>query len=70
VLTQFRLKKDPQGNVEFYARFWKPETVAPNGNMVHPLLVYADLVATGNQRNLETARMIYEQHIVQLIGEA
>lgn len=69
MLTQFRLKKEPQGNVALYTRFWKPETVAPIGNMVHPLLVYADLVATGNQRNLETARMIYERHILQLIGE-
>jgi hypothetical protein len=69
MLAKFRLKKDPQGNVDFYNRFWKPETVIPNGNMVHPVLVYADLVATGNQRNLETARMIYEQHIVQLVGE-
>ena len=69
MLAKFRLKKDPQGNVDFYTCFWKPETVIANGNMVHPLLVYADLVATGNQRNLETARMIYEQHIVQLVGE-
>ena len=69
MLAQFRLKKEPQGNVALYARFWKPETVLPNGNMVHPILVYADLLATGNQRNLETARMIYERHILQLIGE-
>lgn len=69
ILARFRLKKDPQGNVEFYSCFWKPEAVVANGSMVHPLLVYADLVATGNQRNLETARMIYERHIVQLVGE-
>jgi hypothetical protein len=37
--------------------------------MVHPLLVYADLMATGNQRNIETARMIYDQHIIQLVRE-
>lgn len=69
ILAQFRLKKDPQGNVTLYTCFWKPETVAPNGDMVHPLLVYADLVATGDQRNLETARMVYDQHLVQLVGE-
>lgn len=69
ILAQFRLKKDPQGNVEFYSCFWKPETVVPHGNMVHPLLVYADLVATGDQRNLETARMVYDQYLVQFIGK-
>jgi hypothetical protein len=69
MLANFRLKKDPQGNVEFYTCFWKPETVAPHGSMVHPLLVYADLVATGDQRNLETARMVYDQYLVQFIGK-
>ena len=69
VLLQNRLKKDPQGEVELVARFWQPETVAPRGDMVHPLLVYADLMATGNQRNIETARMIYDQHLVQLLRE-
>jgi predicted AAA+ superfamily ATPase len=41
----------------------------PADEWVHPILVYADLLATGNQRNIETARMIYEQHIVRLVGE-
>lgn len=67
VLLPNRLVKDPNGEVELVARFWQPETVAPNGDMVHPLLVYADLMATGNQRNIETARMIYDQHLVQLV---
>jgi hypothetical protein len=69
VLLPNRLKKDPQGEVELVVRFWQPETVAPRGDMVHPLLVYADLMATGNQRNIETARMIYDQHLVQLLRE-
>lgn len=69
VLLTNRLKKDPQGEVELVARFWQPEAIAPRGDMVHPLLVYADLMATGNQRNIETARMIYDQHLVQLLRE-
>jgi hypothetical protein len=68
-LRKNRLQKDPQGEVEILARFWQLETIPPNRDMVHPLLVYADLMATGNQRNIETARMIYDQHIVQLIRE-
>lgn len=69
VIIPNRLKKDPQGNVELVARFWQPETIAPHKEMVHPVLVYADLMATGNQRNIEAARMIYDQHIVQLVRE-
>jgi len=69
VLIQNRLKKDPQGDVELLHRFWQPDTVVPHGETVHPILVYADLMATGNQRNIETARILYDEHIVQLIRE-
>lgn len=37
--------------------------------LVHPILVYADLVATGDSRNVEIARMIYERAIAEHIGE-
>lgn len=67
VLLPNRLKKDPEGEVELVARFWQTDTIPARGDMVHPLLVYADLIATGNQRNIETARMIYDQHILQLV---
>lgn len=70
VLLPYKLKKDPQGEVELLHRFWRSDAIPPTKDMVHPLLVYADLMATGNQRNLEAARMIYDQHIVQLIREA
>jgi len=52
VLTACRLKKDPEGDVELLYRFWQPDTVAPHHDMVHPILIYADLMATGNQRSL------------------
>ena len=32
-----------------------------------PLLVYADLMATGNDRNIETARIIHDKFIRRLI---
>jgi hypothetical protein len=67
VLIQHKLRKDPAGDVELLRRFWRQDAVLPNKDMVHPLLVYADLMATGNQRNIETARMIYDQHIIQLV---
>ena len=69
VLIQNRLKKDPEGDVELLHRFWQPDTIVPHGETVHPILVYADLMATGNQRNIETARILYDEHIVQLIRE-
>lgn len=69
LLIDNRLRKDPAGDVEILERFWQPVETWPYEDMVHPLLVYADLIATGNQRNIETAKMIYEQHIIRLIRE-
>ena len=69
-LIQNKLRTDPEGDVELLNRFWQPDAVARNRDMVHPLLVYADLMLTGNQRNMETARMIYDEHIIKLVREA
>jgi hypothetical protein len=68
-LLENRLKADIKGEVEILERFWMPDEKQQPNELVPPLLVYADLLATGDQRNLETARMIYEQHIVRLIRE-
>jgi hypothetical protein len=69
LLLENRLRKDPAGDVEILERFWKPAEMWQYEDMVHPILVYADLLATGNPRNIETAKMIYEQHIIRLIRE-
>ncbi len=69
LLLEFRLKKDPEGDVEIINQFWDYDEDPKYGDLVHPILVYADLLATGNQRNIETAKIIYERNIVQLIRE-
>ncbi len=69
LLLEYRLKKDVAGDVEILERFWQPDEAWQYGDLVHPILIYADLLATGNQRNVETAKMIYEQHIIRLVRE-
>jgi hypothetical protein len=69
LLLENRLKKDPDGNIEVLERFWIPGEVQQNDDLVHPILVYADLMTTGNERNLEAARMIHEQYIIRPIRE-
>lgn len=69
LLLDNRLRADINGDVEILERFWNPSDVKQPEETVHPILVYADLLATGNQRNIETAKMIYEQHIVRLVRE-
>ncbi len=69
LILENRLRKDPKGNVEILKVFWDTEYNRPQPDLVPPLLVYADLLATGDARNIETARIIYDQEITRLIGE-
>lgn len=65
LVVRFKLRKDPRGDIEILRKFWHFHTPAPGKNNVPPLLVYADLMATGNERNIETARQIYERDLRQ-----
>lgn len=63
LIVENRLVPDPNGNIEVLEAFWSfydadflPETVPT-------LLVYADLIASNDPRNLETAKMIYDRLI-------
>jgi len=69
LLAENRLRKDETGDVEILKRFWKPPEMWRYEDHVHPILIYADLLATGNERNIETAKMIYDKHILELIRE-
>jgi hypothetical protein len=40
-----------------------------NNQLVHPILIYADLMASGDPRNIETAQIIYEQELAQYFRE-
>lgn len=63
LLNQARMRLDPKGNTELLQAFWNfPEDPA-YPDLVPPLLAYADLMATQDGRNLETARLLYEQFL-------
>lgn len=81
LLAAARLKKANYPEMEenlvtIYRPFWhagidkNPEEAGVVPGVVPPILIYADLVATGDSRNLETAREIYERYIAEHIGEA
>ena len=70
LIVEKRLTKDPEGDVEILQRFWKPGlfddiTAHPEipPDVVPPLLIYADLMATADDRNIETAKLIYEKFL-------
>ncbi len=70
LIVQNKMKKHQDGPIEVMAAFWNfaaPQTQF--GDLVPPLLIYADLLASGDPRNIETARLIYDQALTGLIRE-
>jgi hypothetical protein len=62
LMKDFRLIPDPNGDVKIFRAFWKTKEAVRN-NIVHPVLVYADLMNTGNSRCYETAQMIWDKYL-------
>ena len=53
--------------VEVRRKFWNFKVTEPRADVTPPALVYADLLATGDARCIETAGMIYEKHLARFI---
>jgi len=53
----------PHASVELLEPFWKPSE--DHGRLANPVLVYADLIASGDSRNIETAQRLRDQYIGQ-----
>ncbi|MCB2182684.1 MAG: hypothetical protein KQH63_11695 [Desulfobulbaceae bacterium] len=65
-----KLKKAADGDIEILKAFWDFGDVKTEfPDLAPPLLVYADLLATGNPRNIETAKLIYDKNIIGFIGK-
>lgn len=68
VIAKARLRKlaEPTyeaGMVEILAPFWGRDE--SEGGYVHPILAYADLIGTGDARNREVARKLYDERIAR-----
>lgn len=53
-MTKQPMRSAPDGNVEILSKFWGFESAPPE--LAPPLLIYADLLATGDARCLEAAQ--------------
>ncbi len=62
-----RLRKTPNGPVEVLTPFWHCDHELAGQGVVPPLLIYADLLATGDLRNIETAKVIHERYLAGLV---
>ncbi len=58
-----RLRADPEGDVEVLDKFWTFAVDTAPPDLVPPILIYADLVATLDPRNLEVAKLVREKYI-------
>lgn len=63
LVIENHLRADQRGNVEFLDIFWNTNAIRHQPGIVPPILAYADLIATQDGRNLETARLLYEREI-------
>lgn len=73
LVARYKLLKEPEVDhkavVDVRRRFWNfPEDGAEA--CVPAVLVYADLLATGDARCLATAKQLYEEHVVRLVRQA
>ena len=60
VQAKLRLRKDPNGNVVLIKAFWPPKLDTTQRDCAPLIVVYADLLAIGDDRAIETARMLHE----------
>ena len=71
LIQDLQLVPDPNhGNVEVYGIFWNIEDdlfVDQQEKAVSPLLTYAELLGTGESRNLEVAKRIYEKYLKDIV---
>jgi hypothetical protein len=67
-LKKHKLVVDPQGPVIILDRFWRFEFKWEYPDMVPPVLIYADLLATGDDRCRETAVMVYDKYLAKTIA--
>ncbi len=63
LVAENRLRPDPEGDIEILDAFWDFDDEPPMAQTVAPLLVYADLIATLDPRNLEAAKLIHDQYL-------
>jgi hypothetical protein len=69
LMIEHRIRKVPDGDIEIRQRFWTFDYVWNHPNLTPPILVYADLLATGDARCIETAQKVYDGYIAGLIAE-
>jgi hypothetical protein len=63
LMKKARMRLATRGNTEILRAFWHPDLLEQPTTLAPPLLIYADLMASADPRNLETAKNVYERFL-------
>ncbi len=66
LLKKYRMVQDDKGDIEAYQLFFKSEEFQCQ-DIVPPLVIYADLLISGDERNIETAKRIFDEYLANTI---
>lgn len=62
LIRNYHIIPQENGELEIHELFWKPEhSIAP------PIIIYAELLLSGGKRNTETAQIIYDEYIKEIL---
>lgn len=64
LMKELKWIPDPNGNIQVLEKFWEEKC---EKNHVPPLIAYADLVDSDDPRYMETAKMIYEKYLQNIV---
>ncbi len=63
IASEFKLIPDEKGDVEILAMFWNEQEQYREYYKTPPLIIYADLMGSGFERNIQTAKLILENEL-------
>jgi hypothetical protein len=66
---KFNFREERTGDIELLNKFWTFERDIAHPDTAPAILVYADLIASGDERNIEAAQMIYDRYIIRSLGQ-
>lgn len=65
LIVHHHLRPDENGDVEVLEVFWPEELPTDEPGLVPTPLIYADLLATGDARCIETAKLLYDEYLAR-----
>lgn len=67
LIDQYRLIRDPEGYISIYQKFWHYDDF--KSNIAPPILLYADLLHTGDTNALAAAQRVYDDYLKEKIED-